>query len=330
MNQRTILFISKSETSASTRYRALTYFPYLQATGWNPVHIAADKSFVRRMQILQRAAKADVVVILRKTFSPFFIYLLRRSAGILVFDFDDAIFLRSNGQASSLRMKRFRRMMKICDQVWAGNHYLASAALAFNPRVSILPTSVNTEKYRIDARKPDDSIDLVWIGSKSTRKYLTDALPALESVAKQHPQIRLKIIANFDLATNHLKTLPVQWSEASEATELANSHVGIAPMSENPWTRGKCALKVLQYMAAGLPVVASPAGINKDVVIHDETGYLATTEQEWINYIQRLVEDPSLRKRLGETGRKRVIENYSEDNTAKALLTSINNLYPSR
>lgn len=326
MTQRSVLFISKGEDSASTRYRAFTYFPYLQKAGWQTRHLAAAQGPLRRLNILRQARQADVVVIIRKTLSPLFLWLLRKAARRLVFDFDDAIFVRSNGEPSKRRKQGFRRTMAVCNAVWAGNQYLAEAAAEINDHVSVLPTSIQPDKYNLTIDKPQDHLDLVWIGSHSTRKYLVEALPALESLAQQYPQLRLKIIADFDLETSHLNTLPVTWSENAEAGELARSHIGIAPMQDNPWTRGKCALKILQYMAAGLPVVASPAGVNKDVVLDGETGYLAETETQWTNRLQTLIANPALRERLGRQGRQQVLDSYSEASTASKMLADLDSL----
>ena len=326
MTQRSILFISKGEDSASTRYRAFTYFPYLHDAGWQTQHLTAAQGPLQRLNILRRAGKADAVVIIRKTLSPLFLRLLRKAARRLVFDFDDAIFVRSNGEPSKRREQGFRRTMEVCDAVWAGNRYLADAAAEINGHVSVLPTSIQPEKYNVAVDKPQDYLDLVWIGSHSTRKYLVEALPALESLAQRYPQLRLKIIADFNLETRNLNTLPIAWSAATEAEQLASSHIGIAPMPDNPWTRGKCALKILQYMAAGLPVVASAAGVNKDLVTDGETGYLAETETQWSARLETLIRDVGLRERLGRQGRQRVVDGYSEFSTARKMLADLDGL----
>ena len=323
MTPRTILFISKGENSASTRYRAFNYFPYLREAGWSPQHITAAQGPLSRLNILRQARRADVVVIVRKTLSPLFLRLLRKASRRLVFDFDDAIFVRSNGEPSRRREQGFRRTLAACDAVWAGNRYLAGAAARLNNHVSLLPTSIRPEKYQLEVEKPRDCLDLVWIGSSSTQKYLVQALPALEILAQRHPQLRLKIIADFDLETRHLVTLPVAWSEETEARELAASHIGIAPMPDNPWTRGKCALKVLQYMAAGLPVVASPAGVNADVVTDAENGYLSVTEDDWVNHLDALIGDETRRREFGARGRQRVLADYSEHGTANRMLADL-------
>lgn len=326
MTQRTVLFISKGENSASTRYRAFNYFPYLREAGWLPQHLTAAQGPLSRLNILRQARRADVVVIVRKTLSPLFLRLLRKASRRLVFDFDDAIFVRSNGEPSRRRQQGFRRTMAVCDAVWAGNRYLAGAAARLNSHVSLLPTSIRPEKYQLEVEKPRNCVDLVWIGSASTRKYLVQALPALEILAQRHPQLRLKIIADFDLETRHLVTLPLAWNEETEARELAASHIGIAPMPDNPWTRGKCALKVLQYMAAGLPVVASPTGVNLDVVSDGDNGFLATSAEQWIEHLEELIGDPALRKRLGTRGRESVSNDYSEAATADKMLIDLQGL----
>jgi glycosyltransferase involved in cell wall biosynthesis len=324
-----VLFLSKGESSASTRYRALQYFPLLQTAGWSPRHRNMNVGLWQRLTLLGEARQADVVVVLRKTFAGWYLWLLRRAARRLVFDFDDAIFVRSNGEPSRLRLNRFRRMMRQCDQVWAGNGYLARQAGRYNRSVLQLPTALDVSKYPISVNKPADSIDLVWIGSRATRKYLETILPVLERLAQQQPDLRLKIIANFDLDTVHLNTLPVQWQEATEATELASSHIGIAPMLENDWTRGKCALKVLQYMAAGLPVVASPAGINRDIVTDNVTGYLASNDEQWQQCLLQLIENPDLRAQLGSAGRQQVAD-FDLQPTAGRMLQSLDELLQRR
>jgi len=230
-----------------------------------------------------------------------------------VFDFDDAIFCNSDGTPSATRMRRFAATVRACDDVFAGNAFLATTAARFNGAVTVVPTCVEPAKYRVTAAKPADRIELVWIGSRSTRKYLEDALPALRLAAARVPRLRLKIVADFDLPGAGLDTVAVPWSAAGEAMELASAHIGIAPMRHDDWSRGKCALKVLQYMAAGLPVVSSDAGVNADVVEPGGNGLLATCDADWAEAIARLAADAPLRERMGANGRATVAAGYSVD-----------------
>lgn len=308
-----LLFVSKGEDSSSTRYRALQFFPLWRAAGFEPSHVTASGGIKATIDMLRQAARADVVIVLRKTFPAALLWLLRRVSRRLVFDFDDAIFCNTDGTPSRTRMARFAAMARASDHVFAGNAFLAQHAAAFNPAVTRVPTCVDAARYRVDADKPADTLNLVWIGSHSTRKYLAEAMPWLKAAAEKIPGLRLKIVADFDLPGCGVATLPVAWRAESETRELAASHIGIAPLRDDDWSRGKCALKVLQYMAAGLPVVSSKAGANAEVIVEGETGYLVSTRAEWAERIAQLAGDAGLRRRMGEAGRRLVATDYSID-----------------
>ena len=306
-----LLFVSKGEASSSTRYRALQFFPLWREAGFEPAHVTASGGLRATLNMLRLAARADVVVVLRKTFPAPLLWLLRRAARRLVFDFDDAIFCSTDGTPSPTRMARFAAMARACDRILAGNAFLARQAAVFNPAVVLVPTGVDPARYRVEADKPAGTLDLVWIGSHSTRKYLAEAMPWLAAAAAKVPGLRLKIIADFDLPGCGVTTLPMAWRADTEARELAAAHIGIAPMRDDDWSRGKCALKVLQCMAAGLPVVSSRAGANAEVIRQGESGFLVSTPAEWAERIARLAEDADLRRRMGETGRRLVEADYS-------------------
>lgn len=308
-----ILFVSKSDHSASTRYRALNFFPRLVRAGFTPKHITCAGSPMAYLRTLRHAQSADIVVVLRKTFPSPYLRLLRRVARSLAFDFDDAIFCNSDGSASATRMRRFAAMASVCDHILAGNQYLADKATGFNKAVTVIPTCIDTTRYVENFPSPPDHLDLVWIGSRSTRKYLMDALPALRLASKRVPNLRLKVIADFDLPEAGLPVLAVPWNAATEARELGSAHIGIAPMRDNDWTRGKCALKVLQYMAAGLPVVSSRAGANADIIEEGQTGYLVAEDADWVARLDMLARDANLRAQMGEAGRRKVMAEYAID-----------------
>ena len=326
MPNHSILFISKGETKAPTRYRALDYFSRFEQAGWKPLHRTAPKGLAGRRSLLNDVAKADVVVVLRKTFTAPFRYMLGKKAKRLVFDLDDAIFLNDDGTPSGSRHKSFHGVLKRCDLAWAGNQYLADACRSSCSEVLVAPTSIDPNTYDVTPHKPDENLDLVWIGSSSTRKYLESLVPVLEKVADDIPSLRLKIIADFDLSSPRLKTIAVPWQQETEATDIASSHIGLAPMSDDLWTRGKCGLKVLQYMAARLPVVASATGVHHDILKIDHTGYLASSPEQWIESLKKLLRDASLRNNMGNEGRKRLIANYSLDSTFAILLESLERL----
>lgn len=318
-----ILFLSKKQSSASTRYRCLNYFPFLEHEGLAPVHMDPKGSLFHKIAVLREVMKADVVVVLRKTFSFPFRRPVQFLSKKLIFDFDDAIFTKSSQKSSKRRMGSFKAMLSKVDHVWAGNQYLAGIAELFTSSVEVLPTAVDINRYTMTKAKPDKNIDIVWIGSSSTRKYLEDLIPILEKLAEKAPHIRLKIIADFDLETKCLTTVPVQWSNETETAELASSHIGIAVMPDDPWTRGKCGLKVLQYMAASLPVVASAAGVHGEIVDHGKSGYLVGDSSGWLPALTRLIDDESLRRSMGECGREIVGDRYSYAATARQMINRL-------
>jgi len=326
MVSKSILFVSVSDKSPSTRYRALNYFSELRSAGWQPEHFSVGQNPFRRALLLRRAAQADVVVVLRKMFSGLYPKLLKSAAKSLTFDFDDAIFMRSSGESSQGRMKRFARALAVCDQVWAGNDYLAAFARRYNPDVTSLATSIDYKKYGSAASKPAETIDLVWIGSGSTKKYLMQLMPTLESLSSDLENLRLKIVADFTISSSKLKVVPVPWDAENEARELASAHIGIAPIPDDAWTRGKCGLKLLQYIAAGLPVVASPYGVQSDMVLDGVNGYSARSVDEWRTAVLSLAADSALRKKMGDAGKDRVVRRFSTAVTFIAMRSALDAL----
>lgn len=327
---KTILFISKSETSPSTRYRALAYFERLRSDGWDPVHLSAHRALRSRLQILRAARSADVVVLLRKTFGVFYIQLLRKFSRHLILDFDDAVFCKSNGGFSKTRSDRFKRTVSLCDGIWAGNRFLSQAAKEYNTAVTVLPTALDPSKYEKSLDKSEKKLVFVWIGSHSTRKYLKAELPTLEMLADRLSNIELKIVADFTLASDQLTILAVPWSEATEAQALLTSHIGIAPMPDNDWTKGKCGLKVLQYMAAGLPVISTPSGVNAEIIEDGVTGFLPQIDTEWYRAVKMLDKNPALCEKIGEAGRRKVRNEYSLDVVYQKMKRSLEDIVNSR
>ena len=177
--------------------------------------------------------------------------------------------------------------------------------------MTVLPTVLNPEEYSVGREQPTRPTDLVWIGSRSTERYLAEMIPVLKRLFDQNPGIRLKIIADFSLDATQIPILPVEWECTTEAAHLTSAHVGIAPLPEDEWTLGKCGLKTLQYMAAGLPVVASAVGVHHDLIQPGVTGFLVRTEEDWISALQCLIFDPSLRKTMGLAGRRRVEASFT-------------------
>lgn len=300
------------------RYRLAAYRPYLERAG----HALELRPWPRRwwswFRLERELGGADVVIVQRKRLAPWQVQRLRRAARFLVYDFDDAVFLRDSysprGFHSASRRQRFAALVRAADAVVAGNSYLLRKASYWAPRerLHVIPTCVDPSQYALAQHaRAGDGVELVWIGAASTLQGLEAIRPLLEQVGQECPGVGLKLVCDRFLQLRQLPVLACPWSQASEAAVLAASDIGISWIPNDPWSRGKCGLKVLQYMAAGLPVIANPVGVQADLVWHGETGYLAETPDQWVEAVNRLAHDPDLRRRLGQAGRRRVETDYS-------------------
>jgi glycosyltransferase involved in cell wall biosynthesis len=276
---------------------------------------------------------ADAVLLQRKLLPCWNLYLLRRAARVLLFDFDDAIFLRDSyspkGLHSPRRLQRFAATIETADFVIAGNAYLHEQAARWTSadRVHLIPTCVDPGGYSLAQHlRAGDGVELVWIGSASTLRGLEGTRSVLEKLGQYEPGLRLKLVCDRFMTLRHLPITRCLWSEAGEAAALADADIGISWVPEDLWSRGKCGLKILQYMAAGLPVVANPVGIQAELVQHGRTGFLAQTPEEWLKAVSRLAHDPQLRQLMGRAGRQRVEEAFSTAAGARRWLALLDGI----
>jgi glycosyltransferase involved in cell wall biosynthesis len=309
------------------RYRLAAFRPYLEQAGYNLELRPWPRRWCSWLRLERILRNADAVLLQRKLLSCWNLYLLRRTARVLLFDFDDAIFLRDSyspkGLYSPRRLQRFAATIDTADFVIAGNAYLHEQAARWTStdRVHLIPTCVDAGSYPIANHLPTgDGAELVWIGSASTLHGLETMRPVLEKLGQREPGLRLKLICDRFLSLRHLPVVRCPWSETVERTALAGADIGISWVPDDLWSRGKCGLKILQYMAAGLPVIANPVGIQTDLVQHGRTGFLAETPGQWLEAVSRLAHDPHLRKRMGRAGRQCAEASYSTTAGARRWL----------
>jgi glycosyltransferase involved in cell wall biosynthesis len=175
-----------------------------------------------------------------------------------------------------------------------------------------MPTAVDARRYEIARHvRVGNQAQLVWVGSRGTLESLYCAQAGLGKAAELLNGVTLKVICDVFPKLPGVRVLETTWSEASESREIAAADIGIAWLPEHPWSLGKCGLKVLQYMAAGLPVIANPAGVHRELVVHGETGFLVATPEQWSLAVTTLAHAPELRRRMGQAGRERLIAHYS-------------------
>jgi glycosyltransferase involved in cell wall biosynthesis len=288
-------------------------------------------AYLRQFKAVSKASRFDLVYIFREAalLGPAFLESIAALAGVpMVFDFDDAIFLRykspSNGYLSYLKFSgKTRRLCRSAREVMAGNDYLASWAFQYNERVNVVPTTIDTDSYRPELRRPRHTIPTVgWTGSHSTRAHLELAVPALEKLAAKRPFRFVAIGAEAPrVAGAVVESRP--WRASTEVFDLADLDVGIMPLPDDPWCQGKCGFKALQYMSLGIPAVVSPIGANARIVTHGRNGLWAETQDEWVSVLDRLLEDRDLQERLGREGRRTVEERYS----ARAIVPLVHQIF---
>jgi glycosyltransferase involved in cell wall biosynthesis len=328
-----ILALVNSMDHVCCRYRLAAFDSTFREQGHTFELRPWPQTWVSRLLVKQYLGLADVLIIQRK-FPPYWqMPLLKRVAGSLIFDFDDAVFCRdsfsAHGVNCTTRTARFRFTAQNVDYVVAGNSFLSDAARLWidAARVVTIPTCVDLRRYSPAGHQPGRRpLTLAWIGTSSTLRGMERMRPMLEDVGRSCPNLVLKIICDRFLTFTHLDTLPCRWSEATEARELASADIGLSWLPDDLWSQGKCGLKVLQYMAAGLPVLANPVGLHSQLVRHGENGFLVENQEELIHAIELLRGDPDLRRQMGQAGRELVAEHYSIDRGAAhwiALLDSI-------
>ena len=303
------MILSNNTNRASFRQRIAVYLDILRASGIDCRVEQLPQWIISRRRLFMQANDFDAVFFHKKILNPFDAYYLRKYAKKLIYDFDDAIMFddKHPERPHHKRQTSFRRTATLADLVIAGNFYLAEYARRFNPNVEILPTGLDTKAYNTTTKKAGDGkIRLVWIGSRPTLPHLKQISPALEEIGSRFDNVVLIIISDefFDLQNIPVEKRP--WSLETEVTELAKSDIGLAPLTDNNFTRGKCGFKILQYQAAGLPVVASPVGVNAELVRDGLNGFLAVTIDDWIEKISSLIANEQHRIQMGLAARQSV------------------------
>jgi glycosyltransferase involved in cell wall biosynthesis len=311
-----VLFVIQGFDVDMSRRRVLQYLPYFRSQGIECEVLERPKSFFRRLAQYRRFGGFDTVLVQRYRYQPWDLAVVRRAASTLVFDFDDAVMFPnslSEKRSSRSREARFRRMVSAMDCVFAGNSFLAGKARAFCPWVEVVPTSLDITSYAPRAWPAQDPpvLTIGWIGAPTSLHYLEALRPVWDRVHDACPNTRLKIVSRAFFDCERMPVEKKPWALEEEAVDLQTFDVGLMPLTMDEWSEGKCALKILQCHAAGVPVVCTPVGMNKEAVTEGETGWWAVSADDWVDRIRRLVSDREARIRMGAAGRRRVEERYS-------------------
>jgi glycosyltransferase involved in cell wall biosynthesis len=325
------LALVEARNHVCCRYRIRAFEGTLAASGWSLAIEPLATGLLQRLVQFGRVAEFDAVILQRKLLPGWQLKELRKRTKRLIFDFDDAVLYRDSydrrGPHNRRRADRFERTVQTADVVIAGNAFLADCSLkagADPDRVRVIPTCIDTDSVRANAGSGRaDGVDLVWIGSSSTLAGLDLQRPLWERLGRDIPGLRLRMVCDHFLRFDSLPVVDVPWSEATEAADVASADIGISWIPDDLWSRGKCGLKVLQYQAAGLPVVANPVGVHSEIIRSGVDGLLPSTADQWVESVQRLAEDPDLRRRMGRAARASLETNYSVDTWAPAFVAAV-------
>jgi len=344
-----VLLLSRyGRLGASSRVRFYQYLPYLKTQGIDvkvlpilnndyvkSIYLRRNKpvfsilgAYLRRLWYIFNSHRFDLVWIEYEIFPwlPAWAEIMLARLGVpYIVDYDDAIFhnydLNSHRVIRSFLGNKIDNIMQHADIVISGNEYLENYAISAGAeRVECIPTVIDLNRYSIKDSMNADELKLGWIGSPKTAKYLNLIKPVISQLHKEG-NVSLSLVGSgyVEIDEHPINIFP--WSEEMEVANIQNFDVGIMPLPDSPWERGKCGYKLIQYMACGKPVVASPVGANREIVEHGVNGFLANSTKEWLDVLNILRNNPDLRRKMGAAGREKVEKKYCIQVTAPKLLS---------
>ena len=297
--------------------------------------VALLKGFLKRFFILFQVSSFDFIFIHREVTPigpPVFEWLIAKIfRKKVIYDFDDAIWLTDRIEESELlrRLKCRNKVKLICHwsyKVSCGNEYLISFAKQFNNHTIYNPTTIDTNNlHNLEFnKKKDEKLTIGWTGSHSTLKYLVCLEPVIQHIERNFQHVQFVVIANKPAVLNLKSLLFIPWKIQTEISDLNQIDIGVMPLPDDEWSKGKCGFKALQFMSLQIPVVASPIGVNGKIVDHGIDGFLASSQDEWIQFLTQLIEDNQLRIIMGMRGREKVLRKYSVTSNANNFMSLFN------
>jgi glycosyltransferase involved in cell wall biosynthesis len=337
-----VLFIAshRINRSPSQRYRFEQYFSFLEKNGFQCElsYIISEKddtyfyskghfiwklwiffkAFITRVKDRMRYKNYDIVFVQREAIMigiTTFERGIRKTKAKYIFDFDDSIWIMD----TSVGNKKFEwlkdpektaRNIRQANMVIAGNAYLSDYARHYNNNIKIIPTTIDTDSHKpLSVKK--DKIIIGWSGSFTTIKHFEYAENFLKLILKKYPHVEIKVVGDESYESMELSVKGIAWSAKTEVETINSFSIGIMPLPDDEWAKGKCGLKGLSYMACEIPTIMSPVGVNTQIIEHGKNGFLASTTEEWVDCISQLIENPELRERMGKAARQTVVEKYS-------------------
>ncbi len=337
-----IIATHRRDRSPNQRFRIEQYIDYLEENGfeitlsnilseeddkifYSPGNIIGKakillRSVLKRRSDLRSVDHYNLVFFVREsllTRGTWFEKGLKKRGIPYIFDFDDAIWLSDVSEANKAFAwlkdpSKIETSIKLATLVFAGNEYLSNYASQFNRSVMVVPTTIDTSTYLAQTKTNLDPVIIGWSGSLTTMKHFEYALPFLIKIRKEFgSRVKFEVIGDSNYTNLDIDVKGKAWSKKSELQDLASFDIGIMPLPNDEWAKGKCGLKGLQYMALGIPTIMSPVGVNSQIIRHGENGFLASTEEEWITLLRELILNSEKRQTIGQEARKTVESKYA-------------------
>ncbi|MCB0280020.1 MAG: glycosyltransferase family 4 protein [Calditrichaeota bacterium] len=325
-----ILCLRIDEKQASYRYRIKQFEPYWSTHNIEFVdRLIVGQSFIKRWKLINEAGDFDFVLLQRKTLSAIFIRKIKRKSR-LIYDYDDALYAvesykkskpKDSQPGSKTMIRRLNFILKKADMVFAGSPALKAYSEKFSQNVFLVPTSLPVPKIHETIEK-SDQIRIGWIGNRANLFFLNHIDDPLYRIQIEHPNVIFTVMCSDLPIETRTQWKLTKWSKESEQEWLESIDIGLMPLEDDEWSRGKCAFKLIQYMSYKKAVIGSAVGANMDAIQNDISGYLVRTENEWYNALKRLIENHKKRIEMGEAGFNLFKEKYE----IKSTLQHINDI----
>jgi glycosyltransferase involved in cell wall biosynthesis len=352
-----ILFVAnhRPNQSPSQRFRFEQYFQFLTKnniefklsyliTKVDYYNLYSKGNYLKKLFILIKSyfiRIKDVISVFRGKYSIVFIHreallngsylfewLFSISKAKLIFDFDDAIWLPNVSEENKKlewikNYKKTSKIISLANEVIAGNKYLKNYALQFNKNVTIIPTTIDTN-YHVPCKQTKESICIGWTGTSTTIKHFELIIPVLKKLKEIYgSKIYFKLIGDANFKTSEIEIETSPWKLETEIYDLQEIDIGIMPLPDDEWSKGKCGFKGLQYMALEIPAIMSPVGVNKEIINDGVNGFLASNESDWIKKLSMLIDSIELREQIGKNGRITIVERFSVESQKNNYLNII-------
>ena len=330
-----LLAVTRNTQGASFEHRIANFLPLLSERGIEvDVETYPRDHAKNKRALIRRFKEYEGVWWHKHLLHPFWLGRWRRAAKVVIYDYDDPISFtsRNGGQPSWMRRWKFKSLVRCCDQIVVSSQYLADLARPFHSKVHIVPMAIDPPESVTAERSSEGPIELLWLGSKKTQGYLRQIRKPLEQLGQSHPSLQLRLVAHEPMVFGSLKVDFQQWSPETQERALRECHVGLCPMPDTPWTRGKCPYKVFQYMAYAMPWVGSAVGENLVTAgpSSDDSarGLCAGDSKGWVHAVDRLLGDASWRQAVGGRARAYIQSHHLRSVLADQLAQIIRSACP--